>query len=149
MIAMSAGAGIGSIPGAVSQGLFYKNGVPMYAAWAEWYATYGHGFRPVMPDGLSAEQRMRLYLTYDPEKGRRSGSRFDAAVRDSLSQLPSRDALRRLGLPRTDFDTFITRAPADPAWESMGLINTRDSGTIPTLHVNSWGDMAPYETMKL
>src|SRR5690606_18049248 len=83
MIAMSAGAGIGSIPGAIAQGLFYKNGVPMYAAWAEWYATYGHGFRPVMPDGLDAEQRMRLYLTYDPEKGRPSGPQFDAAVRDS------------------------------------------------------------------
>lgn len=149
MIAMSSGAGIGSIPGVPSQGLFYKNGVPMFVAWAEWYATYGHELRPTLPEALSTEDRKRLALTYNPEQGRRTEAELDAALRDSLAQLPSRDVLRRLGLPRTDFDTYITRGPADPQWESLGLITARDAGAIPALNVNSWGDMAPYETVKL
>jgi putative CocE/NonD family hydrolase len=149
MIAISAGAGIGSIPGVSSQGLFYKNGVPMFVAWAEWYATYGHSVRPVMPTNLSDEDRRRLALTYDPEANRRSGAELDAAFRDSIAQLPSRDALRRLGLPPMDFDTYITRTPADPQWQALGLVSAGDTNAIPALHVNSWGDMAPYETMKL
>ncbi len=149
MIAISAGAGIGSIPGVPSQGLFYKNGVPMFTAWAEWYATYGHGVRPVMPANLSPEDRRRVALSYDPERSRRSGAELEAAFRDSIAQLPSRNALRRVGLPRMDFDTYITRGPADPQWDSLGLISARDTDTIPALNVNSWGDMAPYETMKL
>jgi len=149
MVAMSAGAGIGNIPGVSSQGLFYRGGVPHYAAWASWYGEYGHAVRPVMPAGLSADDTMRVALTYDPEKGRWQGADFHAAMSASLQGFPSRDVLRRLGLPPTDFDTFITRAPADPAWDALGLIGERDTGAIPALHVNAWGDIAPYETMKL
>lgn len=150
MIAMSSGAGIGNIPGVpAARGLFYKNGVPMYQPWAEWYATFGHSARPTMPQGISDDDRKRIALTYDPEKNRRSGLEFNAAVRDSLAQLPSKDALRRLGLPGSDFDVYMTRGPGDPAWDSLGLISERDTAAIPAINVNSWGDMAPYETVKL
>lgn len=149
MIAMSSAAGIGRIPGMPSRSLFYRNGVPMYQPWADWYATFGHGARPTMPAELSEEVRKSIALNYGPEKNRPSGPEFDAAVRASLEQLPSKDALRRLGLPPTDFDVYMTRAPGDPAWDSLGLISARDTAAIPSLNVNSWGDMAPYETMKL
>jgi uncharacterized protein len=149
MIVMSSAAGVGGIPGMPASGMTFKNGVPIYSAWAQWYAIYGHGLRPVLPPGLDADERKRIALTYDPEKSRRGGAELETALQSSLWQLPSRDVLRRLGLPHTDFDTFITRSPGDPAWESFGLIGARDTAAIPALNVNSWGDMAPYETMKL
>lgn len=124
MIAQAAGAGIGSIPGVTSQGLFYKNGVPVLAPWAEWYATYGRRNGP-------------------------KGTAFQAEFKEAMRTLPSVDALKSLGLAPGDFEAFLARTPSDPQWRNVDLITSDDTNAVPTLNVNSWGDVGPWETLKL
>lgn len=149
MIAQASGAGVGSIPGVTSQGLFYRNGVPFYRPWILWYAAYGHSYRPMLPEGLTADELRRFGASYDPEAARIVGSAFEAALEKSIRAFPSRDAMVRVGLPRSDFEKFLERTPADADWRDMNFITAKDTNATPTLHVSAWGDVAPYETVKL
>jgi uncharacterized protein len=149
MIAMSAGAGVGSIPGVHSQGLFFKSGVPTFAPWARWYAIYGHRYRPQLPADLPDGQRQRVTSAYSSEATKLDGEAFETAINAALRTLPSAKVLNALGLSATDFETFMSMAPTDARWSAVDLITKNDSQAVPTLNVNTWGDVGPYETLKL
>lgn len=142
MIPMSAGAGIGAIPGVGTQGLFYKGGVPQLGPWAGWYAGSGHVNRPKLPAGISQDERIRLSDSYSPFV--KPGP--DRVV---LSHLPSRDVLRAAGIPETDFDQFMTMSPMDVRWLAIDFIRDGDRPRVPALHVNGWHDVGAFETVKL
>jgi len=150
MIPMSAGAGIGAIPGVSSQGLFYKGGVPQLGPWAGWYVGSGHVNRPKLPAGLSQDERIRLADFYSPYP-RPGSERFGVGVvnAETLGYLPSRDVLRAAGVPETDFDTFMTMSPADARWRAIDFIRDGDRPRVPALHVNGWYDVGAFETVKL
>ena len=158
MIPMSAGAGIGAIPGVSSQGLFYKGGVPQLGPWAGWYVGSGHANRPKLPAGISQDERIRLADFYSsdpkPEAERYGVGSVSGAIRgDStlgvLGYLPSRDVLRASGAPETDFDTFMTMSPTDVRWLAIDFIRDGDKPKVPALHVNGWHDVGAFETVKL
>ena len=142
MIPMSAGAGIGSIPGVTSQGLFYKGGVPQLGPWAGWYVGSGHANRPKLPAAVSEDERTRLADYYSPFVTAES-RHYDN------NYLPSRDVLRAAGVPETDFDTFMTMSPADVRWLAIDFIRDGDRPRVPGLHVNGWHDVGAFETVKL
>ncbi|MBL8985068.1 MAG: CocE/NonD family hydrolase [Gemmatimonadetes bacterium] len=158
MIPMSAGAGIGAIPGVSTQGLFYKGGIPQLGPWAGWYVDFGHVNRPKLPPTLTQDERIRLadfYLPYPKPEAERfglpsvsSGIR-GAADAGGLAHLPSGSVLRSAGVPESDFDTFMTMAPTDPRWLAIDFIRDGDRPRVPALHVNGWHDVGAFETIKL
>jgi hypothetical protein len=62
---------------------------------------------------------------------------------------PSSDILKRMGVPKTEYDDFIRTAPADPIWDGVDFISAAHSGSTPQLNINGWLDIGAYETVKL
>jgi putative CocE/NonD family hydrolase len=148
-IGISAGAGVGDIPGAEgTRGLFYRGGVPMLADWALWHAPSGIRTRPRLPavaDPAELAAIMRLYSVSAPTF---RDPDYAAALQASLRQPPSGEVLRRMGTPRTGFEGFLA-SPADPSWDDVDLIDAGDTGATPSVNLNGWLDIGAYETVKL
>jgi uncharacterized protein len=149
VIPMSAGAGVGRIPGVTSQGLFYRGGVPMISTWSLWYAPFGYKWRPKLPVGRSEDEivkDMRNFTLSSPDF-------FDASYNKALGQsvrlAPSHDILQRLNVPTTDFEKVLAGGPTDPDWNNVDFITAQDTGTTPGLNINGWYDVGVYETIKL
>lgn len=66
-----------------------------------------------------------------------------------LKSLPLATMAERAGYPASDFRDFVTHPPADPYWDQMHYIRDDDRFDIPALHVNSWFDVTPDQTMYL
>ncbi|MGE0554857.1 MAG: CocE/NonD family hydrolase [Gemmatimonadales bacterium] len=66
-----------------------------------------------------------------------------------LRSLPLATMADRAGYPPSDFRDFVTHKPADPYWDQMGYIRDHDRFDVPTLHVNSWFDVTPEQTLYL
>ena len=143
MIAMAAGAGIGNFPGVTTQGLFYEGGIPEME-FMSWYYTWGFIHRPQPPPSLSDEQRRRLMLAYADMEGRRPELPWDPMA----WHLPSKDILKAVGTPETDWDTYVQRTPGDAAWKQSQYLTAADSPRVPALIVNSWHDIGTYEVIK-
>ena len=142
MLPKAAGAGIGQFPGAWSQGLFYSGGIPMME-FPPWYHAWGSIYRLQAPNSLSDEQRSRLVQFYA------QGADEPAALpADWAWHLPSKDLLRAVGTPPSDWDEFIHRGPGDPAWKHAQMLNMDDQPREPALIVNSWHDIGTWEVVK-
>jgi putative CocE/NonD family hydrolase len=145
MIPMAAGAGIGAIPGVWSQGLFYRGGVPALGIWIWWYRDYGNIERPLLPDDLDHEGRIRYRSSFNF-----TVEKFFTDSTDPVHwYLPSAEILRSIEAPLTDFDQFMTLTPADPEWLKTDFIRDGDRPEVPALHVNSWYDPGISEQIKL
>ncbi|MDX2057083.1 MAG: CocE/NonD family hydrolase [Gemmatimonadales bacterium] len=66
-----------------------------------------------------------------------------------LKSLPIATMAERAGYPPSDFRDFVTHPPADPYWDQMGYVRDDDRFDVPALHVNSWFDVTPDQTMYL
>ena len=150
MVAMGPGSAIGDLPGVHTQGGFYKGGVPNLE-WEGWYRWFGGTNRPKLPTDISQEERVRLadwyspFLALTPETKKKVKER---AVQSS-QELPSKDILRRVNVPETDFDWMITASPADPRWRKIGFIRDGDHPHVPALFVDAWYDFTSFGTTKL
>jgi putative CocE/NonD family hydrolase len=142
MIAQGAGAGIGDFPGVSSQGLFYSGGVPAME-FTPWYYNWGYIHRPQLPQSVPDEERSRLMQIYGMKTGELALPLLPAAA-----HLPSKDILRAIGTPPTDWDTFIQRAPGDLAWKREQFLTANDHPRVPALFVDSWHDIGAYEVVK-
>lgn len=148
MVAMGPGSSIGTIPGVMTHGGFYKGGVPMIE-WAGWYSSFAEVNRPSLPADISQDERIRLTERYSPwpiaeEKGAQK-----KLLEKSILEFPSQDLLRRIGIGATDFDRLITLSPADPAWRRYDYINGGDHPRVPSLYVDAWHDFTGFGTVKL
>jgi uncharacterized protein len=149
-VAMSSGAGIGDIPGAEgSNGCFYKGGVPMIRSAALWFAPFGTHLRPKLPANADGDELSRILRRYlitvpsfrDPE--------YASALGKSTREAPSGEILRRMGAPRSGYETYMAEGPAGPAWRRVDLIDASHTGATPSLNINGWMDIGAYETVKL
>ncbi len=66
-----------------------------------------------------------------------------------LKSLPLATMAERAGYPPSDFKDFVTHPPADPYWDQMHYVRDDDRFDVPALHVNSWFDVTPDQTMYL
>lgn len=66
-----------------------------------------------------------------------------------LKSLPVATMAERAGYPPSDFRDFVTHPPADPYWERMRYVRDDDRFDVPALHVNSWFDVTPEQTLYL
>ena len=64
-----------------------------------------------------------------------------------LRTLPTATLAARAGLPASDFEDFVTHPPADPYWDDVGYLRDDDHFDTPALHVNSWLDVTPEQTL--
>jgi len=145
LIAVGLGNGVGSIPGSITQGGFYRGGVPLLKAWGDWYAHMAPTERLLLPANSSQEQRIRLRKTYtlNPE------DLLTGAELQTLAHLPSRDILRADGGALAAFDKYITWTPADPRWGEVNYINDGMKPRVPALYVEGWHDPAIAQTTYL
>ena len=150
MIAMGSSSGIGDIPGVSGQGGFYKGGVPNLE-WEGWFRQHGHVSRPQLPADISQEERVRLADLYSTflAPAPKEAKRLQDLAAQSIKQFPSRDILRRIGVPATDFDTMITLSPADPFWRTVNFIHAGDNPRVPALYIDAWYDFPVFATLKL
>jgi uncharacterized protein len=147
-VAMSAGAGVGSIPGVPGhQGLFFRGGVPMLKVWALWHAPFGIRQRPKLP-AADDDELTRIQRGFSLRAADYLLPEYAAALAKSTAQAPSSQVLRRMGAPLTGFERFMS-GPCDPAWDEVDLIDASHTGATPTLNVNGWMDIGAYETVKL
>jgi putative CocE/NonD family hydrolase len=148
MVAMGPGSSIGEVQGVMTHGGFYKGGVPMID-WADWYATHGEIGRPRLPADLSQDERIRFTDRYSPWPGADALAAQKKRLEQSMLELPTQDILKRAGIARTDFDTFITLSPADPRWQRLEFIHDGDHPRVPALYVDAWNDFTSFGTIKL
>lgn len=149
-VPMSAGAGVGNIPGCEgNNGLFYKGGIPRLSLWTGWYHPSAVLARPRLPDSDDPdvlERAMRNFIVTSP------GTR-DPAYQQALERLrrtpPSGDVLKRMGVPETGYDTYMRVTPMDEVWQSSSHIHAHHTGATPQLNINGWLDVGAYETVKL
>lgn len=64
-----------------------------------------------------------------------------------LRTLPTATLAERAGIPPSDFQDFVTHPPADPYWDEVGYLRDDDQFDTPALHVNSWLDVTPEQTL--
>ena len=149
-VPMSAGAGVGNIPGCVgTDGGFYKNGIPLIGNEATWYHPSATLNRPRLPetdDPDALDRALRNFIVTSP--GMRDAD-YRAAYRRVSQIPPSGDILARMGVPKTGYDRHMEVTPLDPVWDQVGLIHAEHTGASPQLNINGWLDFAAYETVKL
>jgi putative CocE/NonD family hydrolase len=64
-----------------------------------------------------------------------------------LKSLPVRTMAQRAGFPASDFEDYVTHPPADPYWDEVGYLRDDDRFDTPAIHVNSWLDVTPEQTL--
>lgn len=149
-VPMSAGAGVGDIPGAEgSQGLFYKGGIPVLSTWTSWYAPSGFLRRPRLAATDDPEELKRAMRNFSITSPSMRDPEYAQALTKARLRPPSGDILKRMGVPESGYDIYMTRGPADPIWDTVDLISARHIGATPALNINGWLDVGAYETIKL
>lgn len=149
-VPMSAGAGVGDIPGAEgSQGLFYKGGIPVLSTWTAWYAPSGFLRRPRLAPTDDPEELKRAMRNFSMTSPSMRDPEYAECLAETRLRPPSGDVLIRMGVPESGYDTYVTRSPADPIWETVDLITAAHNGATPALNINGWLDVGAYETVKL
>jgi hypothetical protein len=66
-----------------------------------------------------------------------------------LKSLPIVDLPKKAGYAPSDFEDFVRHPPADPYWNQMHYLRDDDRFDTPALHVNSWLDVTPEQTLYL
>ena len=145
LLPISAGNGMGDIPGNSTQGGFYRGGVPLLQVWGEWYAHDAPSERLLLPPNSSQAQRMRLRKSYSSMGDADTGW----SELKTLDHLPSRDVIREEGGALTAFDKYINWGPSDPRWHEAGYINAGDKPRVPALFMEGWHDPGVVETTRL
>jgi len=65
----------------------------------------------------------------------------------ALRTLPVIDILKKIGVPPSDFEGFVSHEPGDPWWNELGYIQEIDHFDVPALHISSWCDLCVAETL--
>ena len=149
-VAMSSGAGIGDIPGAGgSKGCFYRGGIPLIKQAALWFAPFGTRLRPKLPANAEGDELSRILRRYSVSAPDFRDPEYAKALEKSTREEPSAEVLRRMGAPRSGYETYMAEGSAGPAWQQVDLIDARHTGATPSLNINGWMDIGAFETIKL
>ena len=146
-IALGPGAGIGKIGPYSEQGNTFRGGALqlLFASWYRGFIFYGkYGDpRPQYPEGLSADDRERLGEVFRLHPNRadyQTSGGFD--YEKYFAHLPVLDLNKAVNGPRTEWERFSRRTPADPAWRELALSNEGDKFGVPMLWGFSWYDVS-------
>jgi putative CocE/NonD family hydrolase len=142
MIPQASGSAVGSA------GHLYRyfgarlGGASAWAAGIGWFADNGQKISPKLPAALASADYAADYRPWN------QGPK--PAVLDyqrAWYHLPMKDALHDQGLPPSDFEDTITKAPGDPYWSKFPYMTDAYTSDVPALFVNSWYDFGADVTL--
>ena len=64
-----------------------------------------------------------------------------------LRSLPLIEMGKKAGYPPSELEEFFSQPPAAPFWDRKGYLRDDDKFNTPMLHVNSWLDVTPEQTL--
>ena len=64
-----------------------------------------------------------------------------------LRSLPTVEMGTKAGYAPSEFEDFLSHPPGDPWWNTKGYLRDDDRFDTPALHVNSWLDVTPEQTL--
>lgn len=142
MLAQAAGGATGSADDRYRYFGYRTGGALEMAAALSWMQIAGskYFFRP--PPHMSREtlNRYEAFFHKAPEV-----PEFDMDA--VLQTLPVIAMDERAGLPPTDWRDSVSRDLTDPWWDQFGYLNGKERISVPTLHMDSWPDLAVGETL--
>lgn len=142
MVPQAAGSSVGSLGGHYR---YFGSRVGGSAEWVGvigWFAQYGEKVFPRLPADLPQDQYNALDALWQV---RRRAEPID--LHRAWVHLPSKDALSAQGMPATDFEDTISRAPTDPYWSTLPYMTDQYRSDVPTLFINSWFDFGADMTL--
>ncbi len=77
----------------------------------------------------------------------KNGPRPEIDFAAMLRTLPVNEMAKRAGYAPSEFADFVSKPPADSYWAAKGYLTDQDRFDTPALHVNSWFDVTPEQTM--
>ena len=128
MIAQSASGATGPAGGFYTNFGTYEGGAVTLSSIFGWFGLAGHKVRH--PPDYSI-----------------GSTRYEFDYGTMLRSLPLVSLARRAGYPPSDYEDFVSHPPADPYWRAVGYLSDQDRFDTPALHVNSWLDVTPEQTM--
>lgn len=134
----------GAYDGTYRPFLYMDGGAFELASGLSWFTFAGHKNYNRPPPGLSDEeyraQVQDMQTQIPPPR---------VNLSELFQELPILTTLERHGFAPSDYKDFVRHIPGDPYWKSLNYVHDADSFNVPTLHVNSWYDLGPNETMIL
>ncbi|MGK7390509.1 MAG: CocE/NonD family hydrolase [Candidatus Cyclobacteriaceae bacterium M2_1C_046] len=144
MVPMGFGAGVGRVGDYYEQGNWYRGGAEQMLFFAWLYGTQHDEFAPVIPEGASQEDLVRIQRFYDlaPEMPRVDWS-------EGLKHLPIKDIIKNVNGSKGIYDEMIVRKPNDPAWYEGGLYHDDMPFGVPSYWFVSWYDVSTSPNLAL
>jgi uncharacterized protein len=142
IIPEASGSSVGSLGGNYRYFGVRVGGASEWAGGIGWFGQNGEKVFPRLSANLPREQ-------YNATSDLWSRSRQSAPIdlRKAWNHLPMKDALSSQGMPSTDFEDTLFRAPADPYWKSLPYMTDGFVSDVPALFINSWYDFGADMTM--
>jgi uncharacterized protein len=142
MIPQASGSSVGSAGRLYRYFGAREGGAVDWASSVGWFAENGAKLNPKLPASLEHAAYNAYYTPWNqPPK--------PPAIdyRRAWYHLPMKDALRDQGLPPSDFEDTITKAPTDPYWSKLPYMTPSYVSDVPALFVNSWYDFGADVTL--
>jgi hypothetical protein len=129
------------------------------AAAVGWFAASGSKLYYGPPAGAPRELFLRYQDQFNPApaarpewtqaapRGRGATASEDIQFRKLWWVLPITDIPSVGHYPPTDFEQLAKLTPTDPWWTRFGYLTDSSRFDVPALHINSWYDFGPQETM--
>lgn len=143
LIPMASGSAVGSLGGHYRYFGTRVGGVPEWVGSVGWFAQYGEKVFPKLPADLPHDQYNANTALW--EIARRPPT---IDLGKAWNHLPSKDALSAQGMPATDFEDTLARAPTDPYWLQFPYMTESYVSDVPALFVNSWYDFGADSTLR-
>jgi hypothetical protein len=142
IIPMAAGSSVGSLRGQYRYFGVRAGGAVDWAGAIGWFAENGQKHAPRLPANLPHEE---FNLLAEQWQILQKIANFDYPR--AWRHLPMKDALKSLGVARTDFEDNIARPLTDPYWSRLPYMTEAYRSDVPALHINSWYDFGVPMTM--
>lgn len=142
LIPQASGGGVGSLGGHYRDFSTRVGGAVEWVGSVGWFAMYGDKHMPRLSADLPHEQ-------YNAHAKLWNAARREPAIDFSRAwyHLPMKEALSSQGIPVTDFEDHVSRAPADPYWTALPHMTQNYTSDVPALFVNSWYDFGTDMTL--
>jgi hypothetical protein len=128
MIPQSASGAVGPAGGFYTNFGVIDGGALTLSSIFGWFTTAGHKVRA-------------------PSRAALARSRESIDFPQMLRSLPILTMARRANLPESDWEDYVSHPPADPYWAEVGYLSDDHRFDTPSLHVNSWLDLTPEQTL--
>lgn len=147
MIPQAAGSSPGSARNRYHNFGARLGGAVEIAAGVGWFATSGSKLYYRPPPGTPRDVWLEAQDMFNPAPAWLQGPNAEAMLRKLWWVLPITDISKVGGYAPNDFAKLASVEMTDPWWNQFGYLKDSDRFDVPALHINSWYDFGPEETM--